>query len=110
MAKIFEFPSDAVRVQAKIKRRLADTMERLPPEIAECVEAGIEEVTSRWVRRFEFRMDVPGRLNPEQQKMIYNRIKEMMDQHVDIMTQMGEEIMALKAQVCDLEFRLSRYE
>jgi hypothetical protein len=85
MAKIFEFPSDAVRVQAKIKRRLADTMERLPPEIAECVEAGIE-------------------------KMIYNRIKEMMDQHVDIMTQMGEEIMALKAQVCDLEFRLSRYE
>ena len=110
MAKIFEFPSDAVRVQTKIKKRLAETMERLPPEIAECVEAGIEEVASRWIRRFEFRMDVPGRLNLEQQKMIHERIKEMMDEHVDAMSRMAVEIMTLKAQVCDLEFRLSRYE
>lgn len=107
MAKIFQFPSDAVRVQAKIKKRLAETIERLPLEIAECVEAGIENVTSKWIRRFEFQMDVPGRLNPEQQEMIYNRIKEMMDEHVDIMSQMAVEIMMLKAQVCDLEFRLS---
>jgi hypothetical protein len=34
----------------------------------------------------------------------------MMKKHVGIMENMGQEIMALKAQVCDLEFRLSRYE
>ena len=109
MAKVYEFPSDAVRVQAKIKKRLAHTIERLPPEIAECVEAGIEDVTSRWVRKFEFSMDVPG-LSPEQETEIYNRIKEMMDEHVDVMSQMAEEIVTLKAQVCHLEFRLSRQE
>jgi pyruvate/oxaloacetate carboxyltransferase len=108
MAKIFKFPSDAVRVHAKIKKRLAHTIERLPPEIAECVEAGIEEVTSKWVRKFEFNMDVSGLLTPEQQTEIYNRIKEMMDEHVDVMSQMAVEIMTLKAQVCHLEFRLSR--
>jgi hypothetical protein len=100
MAKVYEFPSDAVRVQAKIRKRLADTIERLPPEIAECVEA---------VRKFEFSMDVPG-LTLKQETEIYNRVKKMMDGHVDVMSQMAVEIMTLKAQVCHLEFRLSRHE
>ena len=110
MAKIFEFPSDALRVQAKIEKRLAQTMERLPHELVECIQTAIKEVTSKWVQRLGFTMDLPGSFTPAQERAIYDAVNRMMKKHVGIMENMGQEIMALKAQVCDLEFRLSRYE
>lgn len=110
MAKIFEFPSDALRVQAKIEKRLAQTMERLPLELVECIGAAIKEVTSKWVQRLGFTMDLPGAFTPEQEGAIYNSVNSMIKKHAGIMENMGQEIMALKAQVCDLEYRLSKHE
>ena len=110
MAKIFEFPSDALRVQAKIEKRLAQTMERLPLELVECIRAAIKEVTSKWVQRLGFTMDLPGAFTPEQEGAIYNSVNSMIKKHTGIMENMGQEIMALKAQVCDLEYRLSKHK
>jgi hypothetical protein len=110
MAKIFEFPSDAHRIQNKIEKRLAQTMERLPLELAECIRAAIKEVTSQWVQRLGFTMDLPGVFNAEQEEAIYDSVNGMIKKHAAIMENMGQEIMALKAQVCDLEYRLSKYE
>jgi hypothetical protein len=67
MAKIFEFPSDALRIQAKIEKRLAQTMERLPQELVECISAAIKEVTSKWVQRLGFTMD-SGSFHPGTRK------------------------------------------
>ena len=110
MAKLFEFPSDALRVQAKIEKRLTETMERLPPELVECIRTAIREVTSKWVQRLGFTMDLPGTFTSEQERAIYEAVNNMMKKHADNMENMGQEIMALKAQVCDLEFKLSQYE
>ena len=110
MAKIFQFPSDALRVQANIEKRLAQTMERLPHELVECVQGAIKEVTSKWVQRLGFTMDLPGSFTPEQERAIYDSVNKMMKRHVGIMEHMGQEIMALKVQICDLEYRLSRYK